>query len=288
MVTQAIPAKIQPPPRELEWISTAQFAADCVKLAGLLPADTSRVVGIPRSGMIAAAIVATHLHLPLWELTGGHFRQIALGSRGAWNRSGRTIVIDDTVFGGHAMRRARHAIREEVQYAAVYVRPDHTSDVQYFARSLHHRSHLLEWNFFNNHAIQLAGVGYDFDGVLCRDPTVSDNDEAGYRRWLAVAVPLHLPRAQPVRLIATARLERYRPETEAWLARWGVRCERLVMNQADSPGGRGDVAALKAAAYASSITAYFLESDPRQAERIHKLTGKQVICPVISKVWAAR
>ena len=272
-------------------ITTAKLAADSVRLAEMLPSDASRIVGVPRSGMIPAAIIATHLHLPLWELVGNQFRQLAKGSRGWRQQEGRTVIVDDTVYGGFAMQKARRAREAQGSlFAAVYVRPDQCSTVDHYVRAVDHRSHLLEWNFFNNHGIQRAGVATDFDGVLCEEPPVPDADDGPileqYRQWLPVAKPKMLSRAEPIRLIVTGRLERWRPETEAWLATWGVRFEKLTMYPSDRASRRGDVAAWKAEHYRNSATGYFVESDPAQAARIHAITGKQVICPTIAKVWA--
>src|SRR4051812_30935758 len=65
------PSRPVPVPRSTppEWISTARLARDATLLAGLLPLDVAGIVGVPRSGLIPAAIVATYLHLPLYELT---------------------------------------------------------------------------------------------------------------------------------------------------------------------------------------------------------------------------
>jgi uncharacterized HAD superfamily protein len=135
-------------------------------------------------------------------------------------------------------------------------------------------------------------VATDFDGVLCRDPDVPDADSGPalekYRQWLVNAVPLHLPRRHPTRLIVTGRLERWRSETEAWLRKWGVTWERLVMHPATTASARnaaGDVAQMKAREYRASRCGFFLESDPAQAEVIHRLSGKPVICPPTGKVW---
>lgn len=284
----AYEAEKKAPP--LAWISTAQFAADSVGLAELLPDDVNRIVGVPRSGMIAASIVATHLHLPLWELSEGEFRRLGNGSRGFRDGPGRTVVIDDTVYGGGAMARAKQfPCTQGCLFAATYIRPDKIGVVDFFARVLGARSHLLEWNFWNNHGILLGGVATDFDGILCEEPTAPDADEGPglerYGEWLSNARPKMLPRCQSVRLIVTGRLERWRTETEKWLARWGVRCDRLVMYPADRASQRGDVGAWKGGYYRDSKTGFFVESDPAQAGRIFEVSGKQVICPAISKVW---
>ncbi len=127
------------------------------------------------------------------------------------------------------------------------------------------------------------------DGIICEEPRVPDADGgpglARYRQWLMNAKPFHLTRAQPIKLIVTGRLEQFRKETEDWLSKHGVKFDKLVMCPAQKASQRGDIAAMKAEAYKNSTTAFFVESDPKQAERIFQIAKKQVICPSISKVW---
>ena len=69
-------------PDDLEWISTSQLIEDGLKLIKYVQPDTTGIIGVPRSGMIPATAVATHCHLPLYELTGSGPRQMTAGSRG--------------------------------------------------------------------------------------------------------------------------------------------------------------------------------------------------------------
>ncbi len=73
--------------------------------------------------------------------------------------------------------------------------------------------------------------------------------------------------------IVTGRLERFRPQTEAWLRRHGVEYGSLVMN----PGDRKH-AEFKADAYRSLGGALgFVESSRQQAAEIHERTGRPVL-----------
>lgn len=288
----------------VEWVSTAKFAADAVSLIGKLPPGLVGVAGIPRSGMIPASILAAHLQLPLYEFTlDGKLNRLGHGDRGRNlgfpDGPGPILVIDDTAYAGLAMRRVKlHAkiLGGSFVFAAVYVTPEASGSVDLYQRILP-APHLLEWNWANNGPLSGAasdrsygeGVACDFDGILCRDSTVPDADDGPaletYRQWLVNAKPLHLPRSAPVPLIVTARLERFRPETEAWLARYGVKYKKLVMHPVDRASKRGDVAAWKAEHYKASGCGYFLESDPFQAERIWRFSGLPVICPPTSQVF---
>lgn len=270
------------PKRFRRWVSTQQLAQDSIRLAGMLPADTFGVVAIPRSGMIPASIIATTLDIPLGYLVDGKIVWLQSGSRAMSGGKGPIAVVDDTVWAGRAMWGARRQLQHvSCFYAAVYATP--------------HRKHLVdayvaedlgchwEWNWFNNGSILAMGIATDMDGILCQNPRVPDADDGqvleDYRQWLVAAPPRWLIRSHAARVIVTGRLERFRPETEDWLRRHRVRYEKLVMCRADAASRRGDVAEMKAVEYSLSGASFFVESERDQAERIHQLTGKCVICP---------
>lgn len=268
-----------------EWVSTAKLVADAVALAALLPADCAGVVGVPRSGMLPGSVIATHLHLPLHELTPAGPRRLNHGSRGGslHRGPGPLVVVDDTVYGGAAMLRARQVMRGAAAvFAAVYVRPERADVVDYYARPLR-SPHLLEWNFANNgpfagHAanpVYGRGIATDLDGILCHDEASGGPH----------GKPYLLPRAHAVRLIVTGRGERHRAGTEAWLREHGVRWERLEMLPDGVPLTVPTAAEHKARHYATSGCGFFIESEPEQAAIIHRLTGKPVICPRAGRVY---
>jgi orotate phosphoribosyltransferase len=269
------------------WHSTKQLIADALVLAAKLPADVVGVAGIPRSGMIPAAVIATVRHVALWQLTeDGHLQRLGHGSRGrSWPfpESGRVAVVDDSVYGGAAMRKARAALRGvPAIFAAVYVRPEAASVVDLFG-GFAPSPHLFEWNLtnsgpFTGHAADPAygaGVACDFDGIFCHDA-----DSGG-----PVGTPYLAPRTQPCRLIVTGRPERDRAVTEEWMRRHGATWERLVMLPDGDEGTAASIAAHKARHYRDSKCGFFLESDPEQAERIFNLAGRPVICPRIERIF---
>jgi len=283
------PAAPYVPPQPPRWVPTASLAADSSRLAGRLPPDVSGVVGVPRSGMIPAAVIATALHLPLYELADDGPRLLSQGARGRYfglaGGGGPLAVVDDTVSRGSAMRRARAALRgRPALYGAVYVLPESTGLVDFYHEVLPD-PHLLEWNLFNSWMASSpehlpfygGGVAVDFDGVLCHD------EESGG----VVGTPYLLPRASPCRLIVTGRPEAYRPQTEEWLRRWGVRWEQLEMLPNDVPFTPGRAAAHKARHFTTSPCGVFVESDPEQALLISTLSKKSVVCPRTGVVHAA-
>ena len=285
------------PSTPIEWVSTRRLISESLAMCSRLPPDIVGVVGIPRSGMLPATAIATHLHLPLFELTSsGELRQLSSTRNAIPSREGRLLVIDDTAYMGSAIKVARSRIQQKAVFAAVFVRPE-VSDVVDIYGSILPSPHLLEWNLFNNgvlvgeahNPVFRNGVATDFDGVLCLDPDVPDADDGPgldrYREWLINAKPRHLlPRSRPIPLIITARLERFRAETEDWLRKWGIKWNRLVMHPAERASQRGDVAFWKSDILERSGCGFYLESHDDQAKRINEYSGVPTICPDSERV----
>lgn len=252
-----------------------------------LPPDLSGVCGVSRSGMLPAAALAAHLHLPLWEVNqhAGKPRQLGLGVRGAHGAAGPLLVVDDTVYSGRAMTQLRRRLGDAYRYAAVFALPG-SEGVCDFVGQMLPSPHLLEWNLVNSlpfggHSEDPAmrgGVALDFDGVICVNPTA---EEVRNPLWLEHAKPLLLPRMREVPLVVTARHEDYRQYTLGWCARWGVSIRNLEMWREEY----GDVARWKAKIYANSVCSLYVESEPGLAEAIAMHSGKPVACPAVGKVF---
>jgi len=165
-----------------------------------------------------------------------------------------------------------------VKFGAVYVSPESAALVDfYFAVCPNPR--IFEWNLMHHQMLQSACV--DLDGVLCCDPTPADNDDGiRYLEFVRNAKPLFIPTA-PVGHVVTCRLEKYRAETVAWLARHNVRYNRLVMMQYATAAERvkaGRHAEYKAEVCRSANASLFIESDQRQAGEIARLANVDVFC----------
>ena len=272
----------------LRWISTRQLVADSVRLAALLPRTVGAIAAVPRSGLIPASVIATYLHLPLYEIGAENgLRQLHHGGRGlhfGWAGQGRCLaVIDDTTFFGGTVRQVRRQLAGlDTFYAVVYCRPKAREVIDLCAEDLP-APHFLEWNFPNNATIRgecpdphyAGGVAWDLDGVI-----VHDEHSGG-----PAGTPYLVPRTHACRLIATGRPESTRTETEAQLAALGVRWDRLEMLPNEVPLTPENAAAHKAGQLLDAGCGLFLESDPEQARLIASLCGRPVICPRAEAVF---
>lgn len=277
------------------YITEAQLVADTRALVPRLPEDVDLVVAIARSGLLPGSLIAYHLHVPLAVVSRqagvnvpGHGVRLD-GRPGGTPR--RILLVDDTVASGGEMRACGPIVEAAwpgvpVTRAAIYCQPRGSGAVDLCA-AVYPGSHFLEWNWPN--AGHGALCAYDFDGILCPDFTPEQTaDEASYRAAMAAMPPRFLPRRLPVPLVVTGRPESTRELTEAWLDRWGVRVERLVMWAGDPHPPADQVAPWKAEHYADSACTLFAESDPAQAEIINRLTGRPVLCPALGRVLPPR
>jgi uncharacterized HAD superfamily protein len=117
---------------------------------------------------------------------------------------------------------------------------------------------------------------------LCLDPTQEENDDGTrYGRFLAEARPLYRPTVR-IHHLVTSRLERYRPQTEAWLEQQRIEFDRLSMIDLPDAASRRRLRAhapFKARLYREDDHAsIFLESEKEQAIAIAAASGKPVIC----------
>lgn len=271
-----------------------ELVADTRELIGKIPADASVIIGVARSGLDVASMVAKQMHLPLYAAAQNRREIVDCGSgfrisSGVRSR-GPAVLIDDTVMTGNSQRSVRPWVEERfpnLVSAAVYVNPLATEYPDIWVKDLPW-PHLLEWNLFNS--ILSPNVAVDFDGVLCQNCRPDqDDDGPRYKEFLNGVPPLYLPRRVPIPLIVTARLSKYRPETMAWLKKHNVICKQLVMGPWKnlSERSRSNIPKFKAEYFrkwamshsASPPPLMFVESEDWQAREIHKITGRLVVCP---------
>lgn len=263
----------------MNFVNYAELAKDAKEFARNLP-PCDAVVGIPRSGLLPAAIMANALNVRLGVMAGNGPHFIDGGARDAKGAIKNVIVVDDSVDSGAAMKKAREAMPPwcRAVYACLYVTPGAEGLVDKYYRSVT-QPRMFEWNYSNHGSLIDACI--DIDGVLCDDPTEEQNDDGEkYRAFIKGA----RPKIRPVRKmgwLVTSRLEKYRKETLVWLAENGFQFENLVMAPYATKAEREKAdayALLKAQALAVSGKRFFIESDGATAKKIFALAGKPVLC----------
>lgn len=258
-----------------------------LKRLHILPRDFDLIVGIPRSGMFPANLLALYLNRPVTDLgsfINGHIYKT--GERGQFidtKKFKKVLIIDDSISSGSAILKCKEQVKElektfEIKYGAIYVIPGKEHMVDY-AFDIVPLPRYFQWNILNHHILEKACV--DIDGVLCVDPTSEENDDGEkYIDFILHAKPLFIPGAK-IGSLVTSRLEKYRKETEAWLKENKVTYDKLVMLDMPDKESRMKAnchASHKAKEYQNSQYSLFIESSISQALEINKITKKPVLC----------
>jgi len=273
----------------MQYRSVADLNDTIIRNLHKLPRDITAVVGVPRSGLLAANLLCLALNVRMTDVDGfleGKF--LALGRTKqvtAACKDGKPIVvvIDDSVRTGTSMQevRSRLDIRaDEVEF--LYCVAYGVSGRHKFVDTVLEvvpLPRVFQWNVMHNSVLGQSCV--DIDGVLCRDPTDVENDDgARYADFLANATPLLLP-TRRIGVLVTNRLEKYRSQTTSWLARHGIEYDESRMLNLPSAEERRRLrihATHKAEVYKESAAIFFIESDLAQAEVIALKSGKPVLC----------
>ena len=256
-------------------------------LAHELSDDFDLIVGIPRSGLLVANLLALQLNKPLSDidrLLEGTV--IGSGKRLEANANfqdfNRVLVVDDSVYSGDQLAQTRSRIESQrfpfdIEYASIYITPQCYNIVDHWHEVLD-PPRVFEWNIM--HHEHLSNMCVDIDGVLCRDPSDGENDDGeNYIEFLTTVEPKITP-TKEIGWLVTCRLEKYRDQTENWLDTHGIEYQNLVMMDLPDMETRkrqGNHARFKSEVYRETGADLFIESSPYQAADIAKLSGKPVL-----------
>lgn len=269
----------------MQYVSIADLSRMIMRNLHKVPHDIDLVVGIPRSGLLPANMIALYLNIRLTDIDS--FVQNKVYSSG-YRMSAREVrpikkilVVDDSVQYGRAIKEAKEKLQVlEKNYEILYLAPIVSSEGSklvdiYF--TVIDDLRLFEWNVFHHNFLSNACL--DIDGVLCKDPVI-DDDGPLYRDFLMSAEPLFLPTV-PVKTLVSCRLEKYRELTEKWLQEHNIQYKELILLDFPDKTARvnwGRHGEYKALCYKKSGATLFIESSDRQAQIIARLSHKPVLC----------
>jgi uncharacterized HAD superfamily protein/hypoxanthine phosphoribosyltransferase len=263
---------------------------DCIyRNIGKIPKDIELIVGIPRSGMLVANMIALYLNLPFTDIdsyVAGRMYQVGNTRKYRdWiqrpEEAKHVLVVDDSISTGQAIKEAKEKVKNlpaKHTFLAVYAVETALPAIDIHL-AICHQPRMFEWNYM--HHWGLAYSCMDIDGVLCEDPSFLQNDDGKrYEEFLKNAPAKIIPTAK-VGYLVTCRLEKYRPQTERWLQKQGVQYDHLIM--LDAASGKERRKQFSHGAYKADILKktdcfLFIESDYEQAVEICRLSGKQVFC----------
>ena len=272
---------------ELEYRSYADLsglihAADISKLK-----NYDLVVGIPRSGMIPAYMLGLRLNLPVIDLEGFLNGNEPVGGRRLevtdLSAVNNILVVDDSIRFGGQLLKVKEKLQQKPTYNYGFCTPFATTENKHlvdYSFELIDKPRIFQWNIMHSWIYEHSCV--DIDGVLCDDPKEEENDDGEKYLHFLLNAPLKYKPSSNVHTLVTNRLEKYRPQTEQWLHRQGIKYKELLMLDLPDRATRvrmGNYGAFKAEVYQTSKdTLLFIESDCHQASRINLLSGRAVFC----------
>lgn len=299
-----------------QFITTSDLVTDALELCKYVPDNCRGICGVARSGLLPAAAIASHMHLPLYYVSKtGNMGSVGHGirfnstvnSEGVFvecdkkEQDGPLFVVDDSVHDGMTYWMVRKHLPDNHIFSCVYLKPDREMFVDHHVK-LCPSPHLFEWNLMNTLMMSPLdetnlqdpylgdGAALDFDGIICQDPQWGD-DRADNLDWLLNLKPnRYIPRRCRVKLIITNRLEKWRAATDEWCKKWGVTYEKMIMSPYDTVQERDDnypqcAVNLKGKAYLESKCNLYIESDPIQAQLIFEYSKKPVLCPPSAQLF---
>lgn len=266
------------------------------KNISMLPTDIDLIVGIPRSGIIPAYIIALFLNKQVCSID--EFVNNIEPSNGerpvkrSFEAAYRVLIVDDSIHSGVSLNKTKNRLSKlntdkyKFEYLAVYARSETKNMVDYFFEIVP-LPRLFQWNYLNHNIVSQSCC--DIDGVLCLDPKEEENDDGDrYINFILDAQPLYIPEYK-IHSLVTSRLEKYRPQTEEWLRRNNILYDNLYM--LDLPSKKERIKRKAHANFKAEIykklndTVLFIESNPKQAEKIAALTSKPCICVETDEIF---
>jgi len=256
------------------------------------------IVGISCYGMIASYMIALNLNKNCCDIE-SYVNNNALKS--GISRSPKEtlkypkdalniLFVDDYIDDGKHLAESTKLISNinpiQITTLCVYSSKKNRSDVDIILEYLPGLTS-FEWNIF--HQKFTRSSCFDIDGVLCVDPSgEQDDDSVKYKEFLLNVNPLFKPLGK-INYLVTSRLEKYRPETEAWLKQHDIEYGALIMLDLPSKEERlkkNMNAIHKAEAFKNSEQDIFYESSRNEAVKIHNLTLKPVYCVETNEMFS--
>lgn len=256
------------------------------KLHTIRSLNVDLIVGIPRSGMIPASLIATHLQLPFTDVDSYNSNRWYVRNKKITvptdipNNPLQILLVDDTINTGNAMRNVVRSLKKSndmIIKFAVYGSPKNKIEDIDFVCEECPLPRAFQWNLWKH--TQASNWATDMDGVLCRDPSKKENDKGPRLENFYKTAESKFLFSKPIKYIITSREERFRIVTETWLTFHNIKYEKLIMKPSGSSGGTHANAEYKTSVLNSMAKVeLYIESDVEQAKIISQNTGIPTWC----------
>ena len=272
----------------IEYKSIADMRLAILRNLHKFPHDIDLVVGIPRSGMLPANLIALYLNKPFTDIDSFiEGRVYSSGERTKFTgeyKSGKVLIVDDSIAQGVALCKAKEKLANNPSlsglaliWAVVYASGEGADKVDVYCEKTG-LYRIFECHIFH-HPYFIPHCCCDIDGVLCPNPPI-DDDGPLYTEYIANAPILFKP-TRKIDTLVSCRLEKYRSITEGWLKSNGIEYGKLIMLDFKNKEERiawGKHGEYKGEYYKKSDNVLFIESSLGEAKDILRVSGKPVFC----------
>lgn len=253
-----------------------------------IPADV--IVHCPRSGTIPASLIATYLCKPFASVE-EYCAGIINTRKSDYKDLNSILLVDDSIATGQQMdgfirqiKKARPGVKVYTLAVYSYRGAKPTIKPTLILETHDDPDYIYTWFMFKTFRLKYCAV--DMDGVLCRDVIEGEDDDGeNYSKFLETAdlkfKPFDYLQGRDVMgAIVTGRLEKYRPQTESWLKKHGIKYNKLIMCPAQTKEHRKTLnpARWKSSVYSRPEYKLFIESSEKEARVIADISQKPVFC----------
>ena len=280
-ITEYVYSKLHSP-KKPQFFNIDDCFQACNKWAHQIPNIYDVIIGVPRSGLMYANILACKLGRPLstpdnflrGEIWFSHDAPMPQEIK-------KVLVVEDSVGMGKQIGSAAKRIEAaypnvKVEKASLFVVPQSKGIVDY-AFAVKQEPNIFEWNILTA-TWSWGDVVSSLEGVLCfRCPTHIQNDPEKYLKYVSKAEPLLIP-TYPLKAIVTMRPESIRDLTEAWLKRYNIKYESLVMRPDELSKTFENSVMIKSDVARLVKPFWFWEQNRAEAEEVYKRSNVPVLC----------
>lgn len=242
------------------------------------------IVGIPRSGMIPAYMIALGLNvqctsLPSFlnnePLSHGITRKTKSKVTNPWDAK-NVLLVDDSISTGKSLTLIMESLpdhlKAKVTSSVIYSSKPVREEVNIIFRSKPN-PRVFEWNFFHHPFVENACI--HMDGIIFVEaPNEVKANEEKYVSYIKNVKANVIP-SYKLHTVITDRLEKYRDDTAEWLRRHNINYDHLIMKNVASEEKKQD---WMAKYYKDSSAQYFIVKDSTRALKIKKESVKFVFC----------
>ncbi|MBT2772708.1 hypothetical protein J7J47_10760 [Halomonas sp. ISL-60] len=263
---------------QIQFKSYGDLGRDITKNFGKFSGEWDLVVGVPRSGMVPAYMIALALNVNCTDISSwvnnyplkrGLTRGVRKELSSPWEAK-KVLIVDDSIMSGKSIRSEIEAVPEwlasRATTLAVYSGKPIRSDVDIILEFLPH-PRAFEWNIFHHNVMNRSCIC--LEGMIAEGESVSDKPTARFR---------YIP-SRDINTIVSSQKESSRNEVEILLKSNGITYRNLVLANNDTDVMAMDsLVRFKVKTFITSATDLFVEENSDQAKLICREARKPVFC----------